>query len=110
MRIDFNNLDHTAIPGFKGGEGKLDAQMFVDQQGKILIGRLDEGSTVGLHTHEGSYEVIYVLSGTGYAITDGQREELEPGVCTYCPEGSAHELHSNGPEDLVFFAAVPELG
>lgn len=109
MRIDFNTLDHKIIPNFKGGEGQLDAQMHVDEQGKILVARVSPESTVGLHTHDTSYEAIYILSGTGYAITNGIREELEPGMCTYCPKGSAHELHCYGPDDLVFFAVVPEL-
>lgn len=109
MRIDFNTKEHKAIPNFKGGEGQLNAQMYVDEKGKILVARIDQDSTVGLHTHDTSTEIIYVLSGTGYAITDGQREELSPGVCTYCPQGSAHELHCSGPEDLVFFAVVPEF-
>lgn len=109
MLIDFNIKDHRLVPNFKGGDGQLDVQMHLDEQGKILIGCLDQDSTIGLHTHDTSYEAIYILTGTGYAITDGEREELKPGVCTYCPKGSAHELHCYGPDDLVFFAVVPEL-
>lgn len=109
MLIDFNTKEHKTVPNFKGGDGQLDVQMHLDQQGKVLIGRLNQESTIGLHTHEGSYEAIYILSGTGYAITDGEREELSAGMCTYCPEGSSHEIHCYGPDDLVFFAVVPEL-
>ena len=109
MRIDFNTYEHTVVPEFKGGKGQLDGQMFVDSKGKILTGRLQPGYTVGLHTHDTSSEIIYVLSGTGYAIVDGQREDLQPGVCTYCPQGSSHELICEGPEDLFFFAVVPEF-
>ena len=109
MRIDFNNYDHTIIPNFKGGIGQLDAQMFTDSMGKILQGRLQPGHTVGLHCHDTSAEIIFVLSGAGYAEVDGVRENLEPGVCTYCPKGSQHMMECVGDEDLVFFAVVPEL-
>lgn len=107
MRIDFNTHPHTVVPEFKGGLGQLDAQMFLDPSiGKVLTARLEPGCTVGLHRHETDCEVIYILSGKGHANVDGVREELEPGVCTYCPKGSEHELIPDGPDDLVFFAVV----
>ena len=35
---------------------------------------------------------------------------LEAGQCHFCPKGHSHSLINEGPEDLVFYATVPELG
>ena len=64
----------------------------------------------GLHTHEGSSEIVYVLSGTGKALYGGGEERLAPGDCHYCPEGHAHSLINDGTQTLKFFAVVPQHG
>jgi mannose-6-phosphate isomerase-like protein (cupin superfamily) len=37
-------------------------------------------------------------------------EYVEAGQCHFCPKGHSHSLINEGPEDLVFYATVPELG
>ena len=71
MLIDFSKMEETVIPSFLGGEGALLAKMRTDELGKILHGVLEPGSSIGLHTHETSSEIIYILSGTGKVIYDG---------------------------------------
>ena len=44
-----------------------------------MIGHIPMGGSVGEHVHETNSEVIYVISGNGYVIYDGQREELHKG-------------------------------
>lgn len=108
MLIDFDRMDTTVIPHFKGGEGCMKAQMYADERGKIIRGHLDEGSTVGRHLHETSSEVVYVLSGTATAIVDGKKEALRPGVVSYCPKDSTHEIVDVCPEGLDIYCVVPE--
>ena len=68
MKVEFGAMEETAIPGFKGGEGVTHARMFADGCNRIMRGRLEPGCSIGLHTHEGSSEIVYVLSGTGKAL------------------------------------------
>ena len=96
MKVEFGAMEETAIPGFKGGEGVTHARMFADGRNRIMRGRLEPGCSIGLHTHEGSSEIVYVLSGTGKAL--------------YCPEGHAHSLVNDGTQTLEFFAVVPQHG
>ena len=107
MLIDFSQMEETVIPNFLGGEGALRAKMRVDELGKILHGVLEPGSTIGLHTHETSSEIIYILAGTGRVLYDGGDESLSAGSCHYCPKGHAHSLINDGGELLEFFAVVP---
>lgn len=110
MKLHFDEMEETRIEGFYGGEGGLNARMFVDDRGnRILKGSLSPGSSIGLHKHEGSLETVFILSGTGKAVCDDVVEELGPGDCHYCPEGGMHGLVNNGDADLVFYAVVPKL-
>jgi mannose-6-phosphate isomerase-like protein (cupin superfamily) len=108
MLLDFHTIGEQTIPHFKGGEGETIARMFTDENGKIMLGRLAPGASIGLHTHETSSEIIYILSGTGKALYDGGSEALAPGQCHYCPKGHSHSLINDGAEELRFFAVVPE--
>ncbi len=108
MRIDFSALGDTVLPHFYGGEKELIAAMFSDEQNRILRGRLTPGAGIGLHRHEESSEIIYILEGHGYVLFDGQREPLEAGACHYCPKGHEHSLINDSDADLIFFAVVPQ--
>ena len=79
MKVEFGVIEETAILGFKGGEGVTHARMFADGRNRIMRGRLEPGCSIGLHTHEGSSEIVYVLSGTGKALYGGGEERLAPG-------------------------------
>lgn len=107
MTIDFNTMDATIIPNFKGGEKEISAQMFWDGTNRIMKGSLIPGASIGEHKHETNSEILYVLSGEGTIIDDGQASPIKAGECTYCPKGHSHSLVNSGKEDLVFFAAVP---
>ena len=68
MLIDFDSMEETVIPHFKGGERELAARMYMDGRNKILRGRLVSGASIGGHTHDTSSEIIFVLSGTGRVL------------------------------------------
>lgn len=110
MILDFNTMEETKIDNFKGGEKFLKAQMFFDGKNRILHGALVPGATIGLHTHDTSSEIIFILSGKGSVIEDGEKKELVPGMCHYCEKGHEHTLINDekASEDLVFYAVVPE--
>lgn len=108
MLIKLNDIEEKELKAFYGGEGALCAKLFTDGQNKILRGRLEVGSTIGLHVHETSSEIIFILSGKGKSICDGKEEVLSVGDCHYCPKGSEHCLINEGEEDLIFYAVVPQ--
>ena len=108
MIIDFKNMEEKVMPNFCGGEIALNAKMVIDERNKILCGRLEPGASIGLHTHETSSEIIYVLQGKGKVLCDGEYEAVEAGLCHYCPKGHAHSLINDSEADLLFFAVVPQ--
>ena len=108
MLIPFETMEVSVINGMRGGEGEARLQSFADENNKILKLTLVPGASLGLHTHEGNSEIVYVLSGTGTMLCDGAEEPLTPGVCHYCPMGHEHKLMNTGTEELTVLGIVPE--
>ena len=94
MKIDFNKIEKTIVPNFKGGEGRYIMKQFADD--------------IGLHTHEMNCEIMYILSGQASYVYEGQEEIVNPGEVHYNPMDKQHTLLNRGSEDLVFFAVVAE--
>ena len=108
--INFSDIKATIMPNFKGGDGVTAAQMFVDDKNKIMRITLEPGSSIGMHCHDDSCEIIYVLEGVGTAVLDGNEEKVEAGQCHYCPKGGTHSLCNVNDAELVFLAIVPVHG
>lgn len=109
MIIDLVSMEEKAIPSFKGGEKELNTRMFSNSDIKIMKGRLVPGASIGLHTHDTSSEIIFILSGKADYIMDDSTEVALPGQAHYCPKGHSHSMINNYDEDLIFYAVVPEL-
>lgn len=108
MRIEFDKINEAEIPGFKGGEGVFRPRMYTDDLAKIMRARLEPGASIGMHTHDTSSEIIFILNGTGKVLYDGGEERLVAGDCHYCPKGHTHSLINDSDDMLEFYAVVPE--
>ena len=107
MKIDFDNIDYEIKNNFNGGEKHFKLKSFNDGLNKILIGKLEKGCSIGLHKHEGTSEIIHVISGEGIMLCDGEEEILKPGDIHYCKNGHSHSFRNENDEDLIFFAVIP---
>lgn len=106
MLISFPNMEETLTENFKGGEKTIGTKSVLFNGDKIMMGRLEPGASIGIHTHEDSCEVYYYLSGSGKCYYDGAWEPAKPGCAHFCPKGHTHGLKNTGDEDLVYFGAV----
>ena len=106
MLIDFPMMEETIFPNFKGGEKEYAARRFSGGQNSVMRGRLIPGASIGMHTHETSSEIIFILSGTASITCDGKPETLTAGQCHYCPKGHTHSLVNNSNSDIEFYAVV----
>jgi len=109
MIIDFEHIELSVMPHFKGGEGDTKMHTFFDGTNKIMRGILDPGCTIGYHLHDTSSEIIFIVSGQARCLYDDCQELLGPGQCHYCPKGHSHSLINASPaEPLVYLAVVAE--
>lgn len=108
MIIDFKKIEEKHIDCFKGGKGPFITKLADDGKVKIMYDILPAGSSLGMHTHEGNCEVIYVIRGTITFTYDGKTETASEGEVHYCPAGHTHCAENLTSEDAEFFAIVPE--
>lgn len=108
MLIDFNTIKEITLPGMNNGTGEMTAKMYMDENGKIIPCTIHKGGSIGIHKHETSDDINYVLSGSGKAICDGKEEILNAGCCHICKKGSEHSVINTGDDDLVLLTIVVE--
>lgn len=109
MIIKEKDIELSHLESFKGGEKHLEARMYFDGTNRILSrARLIPGASIGLHTHDDSCEVIFILEGRGTILEEGTKKAVEAGDCLYCPKGGTHSLINDSDSDLIFCAVVPK--
>jgi quercetin dioxygenase-like cupin family protein len=57
------------------------------------------------HSHAIEEEVLYVVSGRGALVCDGERHLLEPGSYVFVPPGVEHFVRNDGEEPITLFYA-----
>jgi quercetin dioxygenase-like cupin family protein len=73
----------------------------------LSIGELDPGAQTSNHRH--AYEsLIYVISGRGYTITEGQRYEWKAGDAVYVPPWCWHR-HCAYPDESARYITATNL-
>ena len=109
MLLNFDQMPITTLAQFKGGDGVIEGRIHTDAMCKILRLTLPVGASIGLHTHDTSCEMVYILSGNGTCLDDGAEISISAGDCHYCPKGHSHSIRNTGTEPLVLLGIVPEL-
>jgi quercetin dioxygenase-like cupin family protein len=64
------------------------------------------------HSHPKGEEVIYIISGSGKVMVDGNVEAVNAGCAVLFPQGKVHMLSNTGAEEMkvvCFFAPPSEL-
>lgn len=108
MLINLNEIQEVTMPGMNNGTGAMSARMFMDEHEKIILCAIHAGGSIGLHRHDSSDDINYVISGTGKAVCDGVEENLYQGVCHVCKKGSVHSIVNTGSSDLIILTVVAE--
>lgn len=92
MTLDFDRMPSLVQPRFKGGQGEAETRIFQDGMGKILRLTLEPGSSIGLHTHTDSCEVMYFCPVPVCAWTTAWRRRFIPACATTAPRATATAL------------------
>lgn len=102
------DIKGITVFGMNNGTGTMTARMYMDDQGKVISCSIHLGGSIGLHKHETSDDINYVISSQGKAVCDGQEEILSAGACHICKKGSEQHSKNTGEEDLVLPTVVVE--
>ena len=79
----------------KGGSEVLELHVVRYEQGRSKPRSLD-----------GVQEILYVVSGRGTVVVDGQPHELEPGTAVYVAAGESYEVENPERESLQIVSAL----
>ena len=109
MILDFEHMEKKTLTDFKGGQGKLTMGGFSDEHVRVMELTLEPGASIGLHTHQGNSEIIYILSGSGQCIDDDTQYPVAAGMCHYCPEGHTHSIVNTGDTPLELLGVLPNV-
>jgi quercetin dioxygenase-like cupin family protein len=71
----------------------------------LSIGDLDPGASTSNHRH-GYESLIYVISGRGYTITEGQRFDWKAGDAVYVPPWCWHQHFADPNESARYITAT----
>ena len=76
--------------------------------GRLLgVLTIPAGGSIPDHTHQGEFEVYYMLSGHGRYHENGTVRSLGPGDVAYCPAGESHGIYNDSDsEEIVFVAFI----
>lgn len=105
MRNDLNYYD-----------GKYDVQKFewgevvwLHEPTNLLTERLSAGlvkffpgKSQYSHIHFGEEQILYVLSGEGIHMVNGEKKHIKEGMLMHSPPYSEHEVINTGKDNLVF--------
>ncbi len=109
MILDFENMAPVSAQHFKGGEGTLQVRKFDDPaMGAVVRLTLPPHTSIGLHTHEGNCEVVYVLAGSGECLYDDTCYPIHRGMVVYCPEHHSHSIRNTGEETMELLGVLPK--
>lgn len=67
---------------------------------------VEPGGHTPRHTHDWEHEV-YILSGSGTAVTPEGDKPIAAGDCVYVAPGDDHQFRNNGGEELRFLCLIP---
>ncbi len=83
MLTDFDTLKEIANTSLNGGSGSVSAKMSPFSGGKVMTAKIPVGAGIGMHRHDTSVDINYVISGTGRALCGEAEESAVPRHMSY---------------------------
>lgn len=64
------------------------------------------GARQEAHSHEDSEQAYVIVRGSGEMTVAGDTQSVSEGDMVFIPPASDHEIHNEGPEELVYVSAT----
>ncbi len=112
MVIKAENMRVEKIANMRGGKGEVEIthlleKEFMKGRARLLAKlRIPPNSSVGLHKHEGEFEVFFILSGKGVFHDNGKDVPVQAGDVCFTDSGESHYIENASDEDLVLLAFI----
>lgn len=76
---------------------------------QVVIMSIEAGGEIGEETHTDNDQVLYLVSGQGRVVLDGQEKSFKEGDLVLVPAGTKHNFISNpsGPMKIITTYSPP---
>lgn len=107
--IHETDVEEVALPG-RHMRWLVNAERLGAQYLSVCVIRVGPGEKVRpAHAHPNGEETIYIMSGSGRVVVDGEVAPVRAGTAVLFPQGSVHMLQNTGSDEMkvVCFFAPP---
>jgi len=103
--------DIEAVPQTKAGTQKTVMRTLIGKTENapvfsMRVLTIEPGGLIGMHDHPWEHE-IFVISGSGMALTETRKVEMRPGDFFFIPASEVHGFDNVGDEPLEFVCCIP---
>ncbi|MCL2601448.1 MAG: cupin domain-containing protein [Treponema sp.] len=67
---------------------------------------LNQGSSIGYHSHNSETEYYFIISGSGVVNDNGKEVQVKQGDSIITGNGASHSIKNTGSVPLVFHAVI----
>lgn len=110
--VDENDIEELDVPG-RTLRWLINSSSGIANHCSMNVVTIAAGSTVRpAHEHPDGEEIMYVVSGSGEALVDGEVGRFAAGTAVLFSEGSVHMIRNSGTEPLklaCFFAPAADF-
>ena len=112
MLFKANQKAQEMRPRCKDGDGSVLFENFCDKERLPKPYRLfseaviEQGCSIGRHTHKGESEIYYVLEGTATIDDNGTTTIASKGDMHVCYNGDYHSVKNDFPETLRILCVI----
>lgn len=107
---DMSSVVKTEV---RGGKGTMkmsilfnNDESFTAHLDKMAKVTLKPGSSIGMHSHDTTEEIYYILKGNALFYDNKEERRLQPGDATITGGGGTHSIESLGPDTLEMVAVI----
>lgn len=107
-----DEMKEAQVENMRGGKGAVTFKYLLNpdefhEKGRLFAqNTIPVGASIGMHLHEGEFEIFYILQGTGTYYNNEEKFEIKAGDMAYLDVDNSHSLENTGDEPLVFMALI----
>jgi quercetin dioxygenase-like cupin family protein len=110
--VDENSIEALDLPG-RQLRWLMTPENVNAQHCSMCVIKVAPGQTVRpAHSHPNGEEIIYIVSGSGKVMIEGEVQPVTAGSAVLFPQGKIHMLRNSGTEEMkvaCFFAPATNL-
>lgn len=106
------DIEELDIPGRRLRWLVADGGLHAENCSMCVIRVAPGDKVLPAHSHPDGEEVIYLISGSGRVLVDGEVSPVEAGSVVLFPQGKPHILHNTGTDEMkvvCFFSPATSL-